>query len=547
MKKGIMPVLLAACAVAQVQQPPPRTGTGVIAGVVINRSTREPIKKVPVTLNGGMLQLYAVTDADGRFAFRGLPGGIFSLNAGRQGFAQVMRANTDNPLSLAAGEEKKGVEISLLPLGSISGRVLDEDGAPLPNCTVFAMQFERNQGAGKLGGRASGVTDDKGEYRMHGLARGRYFVSVRSSANLPAPHALLPRDDPGVTWETYATAFYPGASEPSGAARVSVDAGADVRGIEFKLRRVSAATLRGKIAAADPKAFGDAIVVMLYPRDPLLADLRQNALGVNRQSRTFEIRGVLPGSYWLVAATLDGSTFRARMPLEVGRTPPEPIQLTLAPGFDVKGTILVEGSGNLQLESAHVSLQLQELQYPAQQPAVQVNKDGSFVLSGVVPGRWRLNVAGLPGYVKSATLAGQEISPYGFDIGDGAAGPLEITIGTKMGGMEGSVSGTLPKQRGSVSVVLVPEDQERRGAGLERGINVPDAGGRFSLNDMTPGRYRAFALETSNPWHFVYDLVLSKALASRGALVEISEGGRSEATVPLISAEELERLLENAE
>jgi len=69
----------------------------------------------------------------------------------------------------------------MLQAAVITGRVVDEDGDPLPNFEVGLLR--------KLPGKSrepavtrNDRTNDLGEYRLFGLAPGRYFVSAAYSS-----------------------------------------------------------------------------------------------------------------------------------------------------------------------------------------------------------------------------------------------------------------------------------------------------------------------------------------------------------------------------
>ena len=95
------------------------------------------------------------------------------------------------------------------------------------------------------------------------------------------------------------------------------------------------------------------------------------------------------------------------------------------------------------------------------------------------------------GYIKSATLGGQQISPENFPVSGGGAGPLQVTMGTKMAEVDVRVAGAAADRQ--VSVLLYPEDPERLGAGLERVTTGTD---RMAMPGIPPGRYRLLATDS---------------------------------------------------
>jgi hypothetical protein len=67
-----------------------KTGTGRIKGRLIAADTGNPVRRAQVRLSGpDVLPKSVTTDSDGRFEFKDLPPGAFSLNASKSGFVAV--------------------------------------------------------------------------------------------------------------------------------------------------------------------------------------------------------------------------------------------------------------------------------------------------------------------------------------------------------------------------------------------------------------------------------------------------------------------------
>ena len=86
-----------------------------------------------------------LTDDQGVFDFTELPAGRYTLTVSKSGFVALsygqrrpLQAGT--PLQLADGQQLKGIQFQL-PRGSvIGGRVLDEDGRPVPDTMIEIWQ-----------------------------------------------------------------------------------------------------------------------------------------------------------------------------------------------------------------------------------------------------------------------------------------------------------------------------------------------------------------------------------------------------------------------
>jgi hypothetical protein len=80
------------------------------------------------------------TDPDGRFAFRDIRPGRYTVRAVREGFFGKPVNGTYPPTAwsdvVVAEKDTKQVSLALVPGATIEGRVSDTAGAPLPNATI---------------------------------------------------------------------------------------------------------------------------------------------------------------------------------------------------------------------------------------------------------------------------------------------------------------------------------------------------------------------------------------------------------------------------
>ena len=151
-----------------------------------------PIRRAQVRISGpDVAPKAALTDAEGRFEFRELPAGRFTLQATKSGFVNVQYGQTrpfesGKPIELADKQSLDNADISM-PRGSvIAGRIVDEFGDAIPDVSVTAMRQTWQNGRRRLvpsPGRVA-QTNDLGQFRIYGLPPGDYYVSatLRSGA-----------------------------------------------------------------------------------------------------------------------------------------------------------------------------------------------------------------------------------------------------------------------------------------------------------------------------------------------------------------------------
>src|SRR5207244_5023992 len=68
-----------------------------------------------------------------------------------------------------AADRMSNVSVKLIPLGAVEGRVLNEDGEPLPGVSVALVQISIQDGRRITREATSKNTDDRGEYRLWDL------------------------------------------------------------------------------------------------------------------------------------------------------------------------------------------------------------------------------------------------------------------------------------------------------------------------------------------------------------------------------------------
>jgi hypothetical protein len=234
--------------------PTPKEDQCRISGMVVKLAGSEPLRKTRVSLQSVDDRTHTVavvTDAGGRFELKGIDPGRYTLSASRLGYvtSEYGQRKPDDPgavLALRAGQEMKDLQFRLIPSAVIAGRILDEDGEPLPGVTVSALREIYAKGKRSLATRGTVETNDLGEYRLFGLAPGRYFVSAIF------PHwnrfgATDNAEDPTADPQGYAKMYYPGTPDAGRANSFSIKAGEEIPSVEILLRQVLVYRIRGRV------------------------------------------------------------------------------------------------------------------------------------------------------------------------------------------------------------------------------------------------------------------------------------------------------------
>src|SRR5262245_6865209 len=325
---------------AQPKDAPPAP-TGRISGRVTTADSGRPVKRARVFVTAAELPggRGVLTDDAGLFDLTELPAGRYTLTVSKSGFVSLsygqrrpLQAGT--PLQLGDGQELKGVEFRLPRGGVISGRVMDEDGEPVPGAVVRVMRYQYMQGDRRLTPAGTGQTDDRGQYRVWGLMPGDYYVNAltrlpgvggRGAGPMAAGGPFAGRGGPGggapadmaalraavagnaaMTFGSagddqepvnYAPTYYPSVTSVNDARPVTVGVSQEVLDINVSLQLVRTARITGRVMNPDgtPTANGN---VNLMPESAGRGGQIGNNFGTRIQrDGSFAMANVPPGRY----------------------------------------------------------------------------------------------------------------------------------------------------------------------------------------------------------------------------------------------------------
>ena len=293
----------------------------------------------------------AVANDDGRFVFRDLPAGTYTVTAVFPGLASGAHAQRrpsgpSRPISVDDAARMPNLVIPMWRLGTISGTVRNDRGEPATGVWVSVMRRVMNNGRYELvftggGGEAA---DDRGRYRISNLQPGTYAVVVRSSlrtnavADLDAYHAsaaagtavpLLTRfretgvlnisDNSGGLvvgeWQlstssgnpspipgpnggvlVHPTTYYPNARASEDASLISIGAGTDREGIDLTLPLVAAHRVSGVLTGPDGPAANYGLRISPVASGDVAFEV-PNGYAVTDTRGRFAFLGVTPGAY----------------------------------------------------------------------------------------------------------------------------------------------------------------------------------------------------------------------------------------------------------
>jgi uncharacterized GH25 family protein len=254
-------------------------------------------------------------DSERTFVFHGVPDGDYYMTARRSPYQSDDGAASKRVPVKVRDRDITGVGISLVPLGSIAGRLtLDPASrelkcetklAPAAEETLMSLSSEDTDSADPSYRFSSALytPDSKGDFVFQGLPAGRFRVDSR-----------LLLDE----------AWYVRALTVPGPTNTPVDAsgtgivvrqGVRINGVRLVLGE-GAASIRGRVAAdKEGASLPDRLRVHLVPSEPNSADETLRFIEAEVQSdNSFKLMNVAPGRYWLMARQLPEEDAKQRIP-----------------------------------------------------------------------------------------------------------------------------------------------------------------------------------------------------------------------------------------
>lgn len=516
--------------------PPKKPGT--VQGVVTNSVTKLPVKKATVTLRSlqQRFEYMAITDAQGQFSFENVEPGRYQVSAVRDAFTPAPARRSMSPFIRVAEEEHvKDIAIQLVPAGAISGKALDEDGEPIVGAIIQAMQYVYQQGTRMLMPSGTASTNDKGEYRIHDVRPGRYYVRFSRRANPPAVSGRVHFDGPEVG---YPATFFPNSPAASQATQVTVEPGAEVGSVDFRPKPAPVYHVRGKVTdGRTGQPLTNANVQIGRCDGQSIFDSASTVFARIEPNGNYDAYNIFPGTYCAVAEYRDRQNqLFARRDIRVTDQSVGGIDLTLQAAFEVHGTVQVDGPPptGLQLERTRIGLRVLDSMVGGAVSGT-VHDDGTFSLNDVAPRQWTLAAYGLTPsvYIKSIRF-GDDDAPGGqLDFSHGPV-PITITLGTDPAQLDGSVQDGNGNPAQGAAITLVPDGVTR--ADLFKSATT-DANGVFHISGVAPGRYRAFACEEFDSAMQVPEM--TRILGSKGVAFSIDGAARQSIQLNLITSAEL--------
>jgi len=513
--RSILAVLvLILCVVAQAQErlaerKTDQPATGSIDGKVVNESG-QPLAGASVfvrMVNSIILNRSTITDLDGNFRVNDLESGLYVVNANAPAYT-TLPGDPETPKFYRLGDSAR---VEMVRGGAITGTVTNSMGEPVIAVRVRATMVRDANGKALKAPGFGGFeqpTDDRGIYRIYGLAPGTYIVSAGGGtyfSNFNPYESDVPTFAPSSTRDT--------------AAEVKVIGGDDVA-VDIRYRGEPGHSISGSVK------LGNTSNVSLF-----LAKAGSNTLVANAiqipSMRGFIFNGLSDGDYDVVAqeSMTSPNTFSLVMAIS------EPKRITVR-GADVTGIEIVTKplgsiSGKVALEPTKVPEcegkrppMLGEMLVRIRRPEKELETDpfamrfasnsgspdagGAFSLRNMPAGRYQFEPRFYARYWYLQSIMINSAGPKSQRI-DAASNWTTLKSGEQLSNLtitvaEGaaSIRGVVPVKEGEtlptgMVVYLIPNDKDKVEDVLRYFVTDVGADGAFTFNSIPPGRYSTLA------------------------------------------------------
>jgi protocatechuate 3,4-dioxygenase beta subunit len=456
----------------------------------------------------------AVTDSEGRYRLFGLGPGTYQVQALAP--ALVTGETNTNPygagkmILLSPAEAAEDIDIKLVRGAVVTGRITDEEGKPVIEERVniepvsqTGDQMQQMNMARMSMNSPMYVTDDRGIYRVYGLAAGRYKVSVGKGNG---------GFSPGNARGRFAQVFYGDTGDAAKAVILELTEGSEASNIDIRLgHRSSTYSVTGRVVDSDSGTpVGGARLMYGRVSGPdggsgvLFGGLPTNARG------EFRFDGLEPGRYTIyLSSSFQGGDFYSQpINFTVIDRDVTNLELKAIRGLTLSGIVVPESDAGKNAAAQLAGLRITAGVRTTTNPPVNnsgssmVAADGSFSIGGMAPGKATLYLYSMTNG-NSRRFSVTRIEADGVDQTQG----IDLQPGRSVSNIRVFVSYGTGVIRGSVKFENGSPPPETRifvgarrdGKPADRGTLV-DVRGHFLIPDLPPGTYEVtLNIGFSNP------------------------------------------------
>jgi hypothetical protein len=475
-----------------------------IAGTVVSKTDAHPLARSRVVVRDTQDPRKfdsQVTADDGKFDFRGIPAGKYSLSGAKRGFITAAYDQHDQfstAIVTGAGLDTESLVLRIAPAAVISGKILDESGEPVRHASVTLYYDDHSNGVDQIRQARGAQTDDQGAYEIPSLMSGTYFLSatakpwyaVHPVSSSPGSRSASEPDATSFDRSldvAYPLTYYPDVTDADSAMPIPIRGGERLQ-VEIHLNPVPSLHLLFRVP--NKGSHGFTVPQLEQPSFDGSTFLPNDGARVVSPGLV-EVTGVPAGRYNVriqrpgtaiqrngVDLTKDGE--------EIDTSSGEAMS-SVKVSAQVAGETIFPERLSVGLRSAHRALASWKV----------LDAKGEAELEQIPAGRYEVLLWGTskPYSIAHMSAEGASVAGRTITISAGSTPSLSLSLARGSSTIDGTVR-RAGKPFAGAMVVLVPKDPDMNLELFRR--DQSDLDGTFSLRDVVPGSYTILAIE--NGW-----------------------------------------------
>jgi hypothetical protein len=375
----------------------------------------------------------------------------------------------------------------------------------------------------------SGLTDDRGEYRMWDLAEGAYYVKTGGRRGGSWYVGLLPQvPDADVAYDVV---YYPGVATREAAQALPLHPGETARA-DFVAPEVRAYRIFGEIKGA-PAAY--------LPTMRLLRgdEVMGNRLTRNRANGTFCLFDVPPGSYTLQAYSNNPDRM-GETAVTVGSADQTGVTIVISPAAKVEGDLVWTAAADPKQRFRPMIQFVPKApgRIPTTTPKfTPVTPEGHFTAE-LLPGVYELQLVAGGFYVDSIQSGSTDVLSDGLTVTEAGVSDLRVTLAKGGGKIEGTFANlpspktTEPTDEDQGVVMIALLAVRKHGSALIPVLNLVPPG-HFQVQGLAPGDYTLYAWQGRQEIEYRNPAVL-QTMSSGAVSAHVREGETEQVNMTVI-------------